>query len=273
MKRSLVRFLAISIAAFFTLQTIQVSHAQKKVPLGRTPPTVNPRAEVKETNNDPVEEVKGGRDIAPQPYATGNETEPNDTSGTATAITFTPTAITTAAINPGGDIDFYTFTAPAGSRVWIETDTGGVQNAGATSRDTVIDLLAADGTTVIEHDDDDGTGNGGDGTNETLLASLIAGRVLTTGGNYFIRVQAFSVTGIVNPYRLFVSLTNVAATPEVEANNTAATANVANSPALRSGSIGVLGDADYYSVSANAGDTIYFPVDAGSRWKRQRPGG
>jgi hypothetical protein len=90
---------------------------------------------------------------------------------------------------------------------------------------------------------------------------MIAGRTLTAGGTYFIRVQAFSVTGIINPYRLFVSLTNVAATAEVEANDTAATANVANSPALRSGSIGA-GDADYYSVSANAGDTIFFPVDA-----------
>ncbi|HEV7396028.1 MAG TPA: hypothetical protein VGN86_05920, partial [Pyrinomonadaceae bacterium] len=100
------------------------------------------------------------------------------------------------------------------------------------------------------------------GTIETGLASMIAGRTLTAGGTYFIRVQAFSATGIVNPYRLFVSLTNVAATPEVEANDTAATANVANSPALRSGSIGVLGDADYYSVSANAGDTIFFQADA-----------
>ena len=139
---------------------------------------------------------------------------------------------------------------------------GGTQNAGATSRDTVIDLLAADGTTVIENDDDDGTGNGGDGTIETGLASIIAGRTLTTGGTYFIRVHAFTATGIINPYRLFVSLTNVAATAEVEANDTAATANVANSPALRSGSIGVAADVDYYSVSANAGDTIFFPVDA-----------
>ena len=259
MKRKLIWFLAISIAAFLMLQTIQVSYAQKKG-VAIKPPPVDPRAEVKETNNKPVEESKDDKTL--QPFSTGAEVEPNDTSGTATALTFTPTAITTAAINPGGDIDFYTFTAAAGSRVWIETDTGGVQNAGATSRDTVIDLLAADGTTVIENDDDDGTGNGGDGTIETGLASMIAGRTLTAGGTYFIRVEAFSVTGIINPYRLFVSTTNVAATAEVEANDTAANANVANSPALRSGAIGVAGDADYYSLSANAGDTIFFPVDA-----------
>jgi hypothetical protein len=296
MKRKLMLSLAIFIAAIMTLQTIQTSHAQKRaapaksvqveaqtktqiqtetqtqqksgavrLPPGGGPPPPpppsidpNPRAEVKESAE---QAVKGGEDVK-APYATGSEVEPNNTSGTATALTFTPTAITTAAINPGGDIDFYTFTAPAGSRVWVETDTGGTQNAGATSRDTVMDLLAADGTTVIENDDDDGTGNGGDGTVETGLASMIAGRTLTTGGTYFIRVQAFSATAIVNPYRLFVSLTNVAATAEVEANDTAATANVANSPALRSGSIGVAGDVDYYSVSCNAGDTVYFPVDA-----------
>src|SRR4029453_6633755 len=90
---------------------------------------------------------------------------------------------------------------------------------------------------------------------------MIAGRPLTAGGTYFIRVQGISGTSIINPYRLFVSLTNVAATPEVEANDTAATANVANSPALGWGSIGVAGDVDYYSVSANAGDTILFAAD------------
>jgi hypothetical protein len=226
---------------------------------------VEPRAEVKEVNGSATAaeaQFVLDQERGIQPAATGNETEPNNTSGTATALTFTPTAIATGAINPGGDIDFYTFTAPAGAKVWIEADSGGTQNAGATSRDTIIDLLAADGTTVIENDDDDGIGNGGDGTTETTSASIIAGRTLTTGGTYFIRVKAFGAASIINPYRLFVSLTNVAATAEVEANDTAATANAANSPALRSGSIGVAGDVDYYSVSANAGDTIFFSVDA-----------
>lgn len=85
----------------------------------------------------------------PTPVVTP-ETEPNNTSATANVLNVSasaqPCAIVSAAINPGGDLDFFTFTgAPAGSRIWIETDTGGTQNAGATSRDTVIDLLAADG--------------------------------------------------------------------------------------------------------------------------------
>jgi len=199
------------------------------------------------------------------------ETEPNNTSATANAIdlsaTAQPCAIVSGAINPGGDLDFFTFTgAPAGSRIWIETDTGGAQNAGATSRDTVIDLLAADGTTVIENDDDDGVGNGGDGTTETGLASIIGGRTLTAGGTYFIKVRAFSATAIINPYRLFVTLTNVAPTAEVEANNTAATANslvAAGTPiGLRSGAIGSAGDADYYSCAVTAGNILYVNVDA-----------
>jgi len=223
-------------------------------------PTVqkDPRAEVKETELKPA----AAPSAPPQLFTTAHESEPNDTSGTATTLSLTPTAIATGSIGVGGDVDFYTFTAPAGARVWIETDTGGTQNAGANSRDTVIDLLAADGTTVIENDDDDGTGNGGDGTIETGLASIVGGATLTTGGTYFIRVRAFSATGIVNPYRLFVMVTNFAATPEVEANDTAATANFVTSPAIRSGSIGVAGDADYYSFNASAGDTVYFNVDA-----------
>src|SRR5262245_56318209 len=162
MKRKLIRFLAIFIAVLFTLQTIQQGHAQKKP----SPILIDPsRAEIKEENTAPVaaSASKAG-DKGIKPNATGAEVEPNDTSGTATSLTFRPSTITTAAVNPGGDLDCCPFTGPAGARVWIVTDTGGTQNAGATSRDTVIDLLAADGTTVIENDDDDGTGNGGDGT-------------------------------------------------------------------------------------------------------------
>ncbi|MGA9770890.1 MAG: HYR domain-containing protein [Blastocatellia bacterium] len=207
--------------------------------------------------------------VGPAPDATP-EAEPNNTPATANLLDLTsvPCAIVSAAITPDGDVDYFTFTAPAGSNIWIEADTGGTQDASATSRDTVIDLLAADGTTVIESDDDDGTGNGGDGTIEAIVASMIGGRTLTAGGTYFIRVTAFSGTApvIINPYRLFVVLTNTAGAPEVESNDTAATANsiVASSGqiGLRSGSISPAGDADYYSVAATAGNIVYFNADA-----------
>jgi pre-peptidase/HYR domain-containing protein len=231
---------------------------------GKTSPIVD-QIETLEAELGQIQPIAG-----PTPAVT-LETEPNGTPATANTINLSgsaqPCAVVAAAINPGGDVDFFTFTgAPAGSRIWIETDTGGTQNPGATSRDTVIDLLAADGVTVIENDDDDGTGNGGDGTIETGLASMIGGRTLTAGGTYFIRVRAFSATGIVNPYRMFVTLTNMAATPEVEANNTAATANPITTGSgqigLRSGSVSPASDSDYYSVAATAGNIVYFNTDA-----------
>ena len=193
------------------------------------------------------------------------EAEPNDTTATPNVLTFAngPVAIVSAAITPGGDVDFYSFMAVAGSRVWLSTDTGGTQNPGATSRDTVVDLLAADGTTVIENDDDDGTGNGGDGTNETGLASTIAGHTLSAGGTYYIRVHAFSPTGIVNPYRLFVARSQATAAPERESNDTAATAMLMTRPiSLVRAAINAAGDSDYYSVTLAVGNILYFSADA-----------
>src|SRR6185503_15838948 len=114
-----------------------------------------------------------------------------------------------------------------------------------------------------------------DGSIEATVASLIAGRTLAAGGTYFIRVTAFdssaATTGgeaptIINPYRLFVVLTNTAATAEVESNDTAAAANsivtASGQIGLRSGSISPAGDADYYSVAATAGNIVYFNADA-----------
>ncbi len=201
------------------------------------------------------------------PPSTVPETEPNDTVALATALPILPSAyaIGTGTINPGGDVDFWFFTAPAGATAWISTDTGGTQNAGSTSRDTVIDLYAADGTTVIENDDDDGTGNGCDGTVETGLASLIGGRSLTAGGTYYIRVRSFSATAIINPYKLLVAITTTAATPETEPNDTAATANnfvpTGTAIGLASGAINVAGDKDYYAINATAGSTIFVNAD------------
>ena len=63
-----------------------------------------------------------------------------------------------------GDNDYFSFAAPAGSRAWILVDTGGDLNPDGVSRDSQVSLLDTDGTTLIEFDDDDGTGTGCDGT-------------------------------------------------------------------------------------------------------------
>lgn len=212
----------------------------------------------------------GGADLlAPAPVLadviTVPEVEPNNAAAQATFMDAGTEGylMATGTISPGADVDFFRFTAPAGSKVWTLVDTGGTQNPGATSRDLVIDVLAADGSTVIENDDDDGVGSGCDGTSETGLAPAVAGRTLTAGGTYYVKFRAFSGTAIINPYRMFLTITTTSGTAESESNNTAATANdVGAAPiGVKTGSIGSSGDVDYYSVTAVANQTIFISAD------------
>jgi hypothetical protein len=207
--------------------------------------------------------------VVPEVAAQGGailEHEPNNTVATATSI-LSGTVPFPAGFGTitAGDSDYWSFTAPGGSRVWIGTDTGGQQGAGATSRDTVIDLFASDGTTVFENDDDDGTANGGDGTVEAEVASVIAGRPISNTGTYYVRVKGYNNTSVIIPYRLSIVVTTTASVAETEPNNTAATADViafGPSVGIRGGSIGAAGDADYYSMAAGGGSTVYFVADA-----------
>jgi uncharacterized protein (TIGR03437 family) len=193
------------------------------------------------------------------------EVEPNDTPAQAMQLDLsTSAAILLGAVAPIGDRDHFKFTVPAGAKVWAYVDTGGTTNAGATSRNSVLTLIGTDGTTVIEEDDDDGTGNGCDGTQETFLASAIAGRTLTAGGTYYLRVQSGD-NGVINPYTLYVVVTAAAPTAEVEPNNTPQQATPAiaagETIGLRSGMISPAGDVDVYSVAANANDILYISND------------
>ena len=148
------------------------------------------------------------------------------------------------------------------ARAWILTDTGGVQLPGATSRDTVVDLLTAGGT-LLESDDDDGTANGGDGTVEAGISSAIAGYGLPSGGPFYIRVRGFSPAAIVNPYRAIRCGDVDGVYFQIEVNDTAASAN----PIVSLASIGVRsGPSDRAAMSttpvvAKAGDIIYVSAD------------
>src|SRR5262245_12188896 len=193
-RRAPIRLAAISIAGLLPLLVCQGSAAQS-----------------------PARDSEEGVAAITTP-ATISETEPNGTMLSADSIAALLTAeryvIVSAALDPGGDVDYFSFTAPLNSQVWIATDSGGPMIGGATSRDTVVDLLEFDGD-VIESDDNDGTGNGGDATVESELASVIAGRVLNTT-SYFIRVSAASASDTVNPYRLLVVLTQGTSLSESE---------------------------------------------------------
>ena len=194
------------------------------------------------------------------------ESEPNNTFATADPLTLTGSCqVASGSISPAGDLDYFSFTAPAGSRLWARVDT----SASSTDLDSVLTLYAADGTTVIEEDDDDGIANGCDSSVESRFVSSIAGRPLTAGGTYYLRVRDFdglNVTPVntITAYTLEVVVTTTSSA-ESEPNNTAATANsivTALSPiGVRTAEINPIGDVDYYSVVAGAGSSLFISAD------------
>lgn len=206
--------------------------------------------------------------VSAAPPIIQNETEDNGTTATANPLSFdnNGAAIVAGAISPVADLDFFSFTAPAGARVWAYVDTGGAQNAGASSRDSQLNIFESDGATLVEFDDDDGTGNGCDGTAETGLSSSIANAPLTTGGTYFIRINEFGDNNVIDPYRLYVVITHEMTDDEFRynANDSAATAI----PLIQAAPINFLtanispaGDVDFYSIQAQAGEILFISED------------
>jgi len=172
------------------------------------------------------------------------EVEPNGTSGAATPLASGAAARGT--VYPNADIDFWSFSATAGDRVYAAVIT----NLSAGSTDSVLDLVASNGTTVIESDDNDGTL----GTN----ASSIAGATIPTSGTYFLRVKSFSATGQLRPYRLFLQTRSGAPTAETEPNDDPAQALPGSG--WLSGMIEAA-DTDRFSVALQAGDTVFLSLD------------
>lgn len=190
------------------------------------------------------------------------ESGSNDTSGTANSAD--PGAdcfsYVSGSLSPGTDQDFYSVPAASGERLWVATDTGGTQAAGAASRDTVATLLDTDGSTVLETDDNDGSGNGGDAFVESGDASVIAGRAAPSAGTYFVRLAANG--GVVDPYRLVVATTTGTDVNETEGNDSIGTANNApgcNVPLI--GAIATSGDIDTYLVPLTQGQLLFVVVD------------
>ena len=84
------------------------------------------------------------------------EVEPNNAFGQATPLTLNAGAgaFIQGNIFANGDVDFFSFTAAAGDRIYAAVMTSASANA---SSDSQLRLIGSDGTTVIEFDDDDGT--------------------------------------------------------------------------------------------------------------------
>lgn len=151
-------------------------------------------------------------------------------------------------IYPNADVDYYSFTANAGERIYTATMT----SASATgSSDSQLTLLGTDGTTVIEFDNDDGSFGS--------FSSSIAGAVIPADGTYYFKVNHFSTTNQLRGYDLYVQVRNGSPTAETEPNDTAPTANSGISWA--SGQRNPNTDQDWYAINLNAGDTVFLSLD------------
>ena len=192
------------------------------------------------------------------------EVESNNTTGTANTLSIASNS-TQAVVGriSAGDSDYFKFSVPAGAKVWAYTDTGAARNVSGSSNDTVLTLFSTNGTTSLFSGDDGAQSNGGDDTVESTRGSLIPGVTVASAGTYFLRVTAFSNTSVVDPYKLFISITVGGATFEsFTSNGTSSTAETIDpaSP-LRGGSI-TTADVDFYSFHADAGDQVVVYLDA-----------
>ena len=207
-----------------------------------------------DTSSKPGSTVQGATPhsvLAPLGQGYVNEIEPNNTSGTATPLGGSD-LVARGFVNPNGDVDFFSFTAAAGDRVYAATMTS---FSASGSTDSQLTLLDSDGTTTIEFDDDNGTFGS--------LSSSIAGATIPSAGTYYLQVNHFSATGQLRPYELHFRLQSGAPTAETEPNDTPATATPlpaggwvsgARDPALAT-------EQDWYSFALNAGDTVFLSLD------------
>lgn len=180
-----------------------------------------------------------------------DESDDNDTSAAATPLLIdgNGVAVVRANILPMGEVDFYSFSASAGDKIYAGTMTS--WSADGTIPDSVLALLGTDGNSVIESDDDEGSFSN--------YSSSLAGVPIPANGTYFLKVTPINSTTALRPYDLHVQRRSGAPTAETEDNG----ASAQNLPASHwvSGALSVAADTDNFLFSANAGDTVYLSLD------------
>jgi hypothetical protein len=181
------------------------------------------------------------------PLAQATEVEPTNTAATATALAASDYG--TGGITPAADVDFWSGAGAAiGNLVFAHVDTG--ESSGGT--DSTLNVLANDGATVIEFDDDDGG----------PLESVVAGAPVPQAGNVFFEVHEYGDNGTITPYHLTVVVVDpAAAVAETEPNDTAATATPVTAAMMTAQLAAAAPDTDFFAFSAAAGDRLCVIVD------------
>lgn len=200
---------------------------------------------------------KAAAPVAPQNVAV--EVEPNDSLATANTLPLDAKgfAIGRGAITSGDSGDFWRLTAPSSSAfVWATVETGTQADA-----NTELELYRSDGS-LIERDDNDGASNNCETTLYSDLSSAISA-AQAGGTTFYLRVKGKDALSLISSYKLLVVVRQATPTPEVESNNTAATANVLIPSGASFGfAIGSINnEIDYFSVAATAGSTVLLSGD------------
>ncbi|MGK3997931.1 DVUA0089 family protein [Sorangium sp. So ce1024] len=131
------------------------------------------------------------------------EAEPNDTAADAgERAPLAPNALVTGAIEPLGDVDVFAFTVPRIAEIQLATFDPGSLSACSPGVDTFLQLLDADGETVLASDDDSGP------EACSLLDSTIAPwATRLSPGTYYVTVEEFSNDDTIAGYNLLVAFT------------------------------------------------------------------
>ena len=192
------------------------------------------------------------KNLAPQAGTDqGEESEPNGTIATADALTGTEGKIK-GTIRVPGEIDYYSFSATAGDKIYAGVITSFSAVSGSVN--SVLEIRdSAD--TSLETDLDDGTFG--------PTSSGIAGFTIPSTGTYYFRIRdnGVAATSVIRPYFLYFAVRTAAPGIEVEPNNTPATATPLTTSGRMSGTVNPAADVDFYSFPLAAGDTIFVSLD------------
>lgn len=189
-----------------------------------------------------------------------SELEPNDTPATANPI---GTPLNGGQLIGRMDEDWWSVTGNTGDRVYAWANNGGSSNS---TLDTDLGFFAADGSTLIEFDDEDA-----DGANAPIgdlrfiystTAPVIAGAKMTSNGTHYFRVTDQSSTGTVHRYRFHTGVQPASRSPqqECEPNNSIASADRTGRNYF-AGVIPTSDDRDFYAFEATVGDRVFIACD------------
>ncbi|MHC5110943.1 MAG: proprotein convertase P-domain-containing protein, partial [Planctomycetota bacterium] len=189
-----------------------------------------------------------------------NELEPNDSFLNAT---LPETPLNGGQLVGPADEDWWAVPGTTGDRVYAWVNNGGSSNS---TLDADLGFYAADGSTLIEFDDEDA--DGADAPIEDLRfiystsSPVIAGAQLTSDATHFLRVTKQSATGTIHRYRMHVGVEPGSrdALAECEPNDSLASADFTGKH-YYAGVIDRDDDVDFYAFDVLEGDRVFVALD------------